>query len=105
MDDLISRRAALNAMDTWDKFGCDPDGKLVRYDDDNHYVPYVHYDDMVHVIKHLPSAVKHGRWTLECGNGHFATYKYHCSECGAYHRARYDYCPTCGARMDGDTDG
>lgn len=54
--DLISRQAALEAMDTWDKFGCDPDGKLVRYDDDSHYVPYVHYDDMVHAIKHLPSA-------------------------------------------------
>lgn len=56
MGDLISRQEALEAMDTWDKFGCGPDGKLVRYDDDNHYVPYVHYDDMVHVITHLPSA-------------------------------------------------
>ena len=56
MNDLISRQAALDAMETWDKFGCDPDGKLVRYDDDKHYIPYVHYEDMVHVIKHLPSA-------------------------------------------------
>ena len=56
MDDLISRQAAINAMETWDKFGCDPDGKLVRYDDDKHYIPYVHYEDMVHAIKHLPSA-------------------------------------------------
>lgn len=55
MDELISRRMALQAMDTWDKFGCDPDGKLVRCDDDKQYVPYVHYDDMVHVIKALPS--------------------------------------------------
>ena len=54
--DTIYRQAALDAMETWDKFGCDPDGKLVRYDDDKHYTPYVHYEDMVHVIKHLPSA-------------------------------------------------
>ena len=54
--DLISRAEALEAMDTWDKFGCAPDGKLVRYDDNKHYVPYVHYDDMVYVIKALPSA-------------------------------------------------
>jgi hypothetical protein len=54
--DVIDRQAALEAMDTWDKFGCDPDGKLVRYDDDKHYIPYVHYEDMVHAIKHLPSA-------------------------------------------------
>ena len=56
LNDLISRQAALDAMKTWDKFGCDPDGKLVRYDDDKHYIPYVHYEDMVHAIKHLPSA-------------------------------------------------
>lgn len=53
---LIDRQAALDVMETWDKFGCDPDGKLVRYDDDKHYIPYVHYEDMVHAIKHLPSA-------------------------------------------------
>jgi hypothetical protein len=63
--DLISRQAALNAIDTWDKFGCDPDGKLVSYDDDNHYVPYVHYDDMIHVIKHLPSAQPEPQW-IQC---------------------------------------
>ena len=56
VNDCISRQAALDAMETWDKFGCDPDGKLVRYDDDKHYIPYVHYEDMVHAIKHLPSA-------------------------------------------------
>lgn len=55
-DDVISRQAALQAIDTWDKFGCGPDGKLVRCDDNNHYVPYIHYDDMVHAIEHLPSA-------------------------------------------------
>lgn len=62
MSDLISRQAALDAMETWDKFGCDPDGKLVRYDDDKHYIPYVHYEDMVHAIKHLPSAQSEQRW-------------------------------------------
>lgn len=56
MSDLISRKAELDAMETLDKFGCDPDGKLVRYDDDKHYTPYVRYEDMVHAIKHLPSA-------------------------------------------------
>lgn len=60
--DLISRQAALEAMETWDKFGCDPDGKLVRYDDDKHYIPYVHYEDMVHAIKHLPPAQRWIPW-------------------------------------------
>ena len=62
MDDLISRQAALNSVDTWDKFGCAPDGKLVRYDDNNHYVPYVRYDDIVHAIKHLPSVQPERKW-------------------------------------------
>lgn len=56
MDDLISRQEAIDAMGTWDKFGCDPNGILVWYDDNKHYVPYVRYDDMVYAIKSLPSA-------------------------------------------------
>lgn len=55
-EDCISRRAAIDAMNTWDKFGCAPNGMLVRYDDNKHYVPYVRYDDMVYVIKSLPPA-------------------------------------------------
>lgn len=40
---------------------------------------------------------KTGMWTInDC---HAAVYKYHCSECGANHRARYDFCPSCGAKM------
>ena len=56
MSDLISRVEALTAMDTWDKFGCNPDGELVRSDDDSRYVLYVRYDDMVYAIRHLPPA-------------------------------------------------
>ena len=61
VNDCISRQAALQAMDTWDKFGCDPDGKLVRYDDDKHYIPYVKYEDMVNAVKNLPSAQPESR--------------------------------------------
>ena len=43
--------------------------------------------------------VKHGRWTIE--DCHVATYRYRCSNCTAHHRARYAYCPSCGAVMDG----
>lgn len=28
-----------------------------------------------------------------------AEYRFQCSECHANHRAKYDYCPSCGAKM------
>lgn len=43
---------------------------------------------------------KKGKWTIE--DCHAATYKYCCSNCKAHHRARYDFCPSCGADMKGD---
>ena len=52
-DDLISRDELLKAIDTWDKFGCDADTKLVPYQD--HYIPYIHYDDVIKCIKGMPS--------------------------------------------------
>jgi len=51
--DCISRAELLKAVDTWDKFGCDVDSKLVPYKDC--YVPYIHYDDVVKAIKGMPS--------------------------------------------------
>ena len=56
--------------------------------------------------------VKHGKWvedTVGCGNP-FDPYKEDyldviiCSECGTYYgiEGRTNYCPECGARMDGD---
>ena len=59
--DAISREELLKAIDTWDKFGCDADTKLVRYQD--HYVPYIHYDDVIKCIKGMPSVTqKSGKW-------------------------------------------
>lgn len=52
-DDAISREELLKAIDTWDKFGCNADTKLVPYQD--HYIPYIHYDDVVKCIKGMPS--------------------------------------------------
>ena len=51
-EDAISRAELLKAIDTWDKFGCDANTRLVPYQD--HYVPYIHYDDVIKCIKDMP---------------------------------------------------
>ena len=47
----------LEAMDTWPKYGCNPDGRFLELTKETEadYVPYVHYDDMVKVVKGIPS--------------------------------------------------
>ena len=50
--------------------------------------------------------VVHGRW-LDSKHKIFSnTYDYVCSNCGCdYALAKYNYCPNCGAKMDGgDSD-
>ena len=58
MSDLISRSELLKAMNTWDKFGCDCHSGLVRIDNINNeeYVPFVHYEDMVKCVNDMPTA-------------------------------------------------
>ena len=110
-EDCISRAELLKAVDTWDKFGCDADTKLVPYKDC--YVPYIRYDDVVKAIKGMPSVQskpKTGHWILNDHQGVQAVgYKtYHCSECGReisskYHGklsliTEYPFCH-CGVKM------
>lgn len=57
------------------------------------------------VIEEFPTIatmpVAHGRWVEYMpvlGAGDLQT---HCSECGLTNDVRTDYCPNCGAKMDG----
>ena len=87
MDDLISRQAAIDAI-----WSATPSDELVQ-------------GAIEEEIWELPSAEpdrKKGKWIKE--DRHAAIYKYCCSECKAYHRAMYDYCPSCGADMRGEWD-
>ena len=94
MNDLISRQAAIDAIEAY--FG---DLPIV-----------VHYD-MLQLIKKLPSAERRGRW--EDGkrmrfDGTFHWFR-QCSEC-LYEREDdtpekdTNYCPDCGARMEAVTE-
>lgn len=53
-NDLISRQAVIEAICTWDKFGVDERGRVVRWHEG--LEPYVHLRDVVMAIEKLPSA-------------------------------------------------
>lgn len=61
------------------------------------------YNDLAEFIDKQPTAdveeVKHGKWQhkLDC-NGYGC---YECSCCNTLHEYDTDYCPNCGAKMDG----
>ena len=44
--------------------------------------------------------VVHGRWTFYFSHG-YDEYEYKCSACNDWANQRYQYCPYCGAKMDG----
>ena len=102
--DLISRTELLKALDSWDKFGVDDTNSLFRLDNLSlpHYVPYIHYDDVVKCIKGMPKAEQEPQ-TWHWINGF-------CSKCGKEAITEWndtggelclsDYCPHCGAKMD-----
>lgn len=58
----------------------------------------------VKILNQFPAAdvapVVHGRWE------YYSTTMQECSECHRHTaRHRFEYCPRCGARMDGSGDG
>lgn len=59
------------------------------------------YDGTRHANCPLEKRPK-GKWIKEPNTG---IYQYKCDQCLAHHRARYDFCPSCGADMRGDADG
>ena len=66
-------------------------------------------EDAADCIRYMDAAdvapVRHGRWLGSKHKIFSNTYDYVCSECGCdYALAEYNYCPNCGAKMDGVDD-
>ena len=65
--------------------------------------------EVLGMIYEMPAAdvapVRHGRWLQKKHKIFGNAYDYVCSECGCdYALAEYNYCPNCGAKMDGVDD-
>lgn len=117
----------LEAMDTWPKYGCKPDGRFIELTKETEadYVPYVHYDDMVQAVTGTPvqdvAPVVHAKW-IEDEEPYTVVFKFNdggemeelyievkCPNCqrytgfiyGSFLVCRHEYCPHCGAKMDG----
>ena len=116
MDDLISRQAAISRAVTIPMFGrnirvvgvseleslppAQPDlnewcTDCKEYDSEKHHCP--RYNRVIREALNGAEPRKSGKWTVY--DRRTIPYQYICSEFGAYHRARYDFCPSCGACM------
>lgn len=87
MSDLISRQAAIDALDRAEA--------LTRA---------FGYHNVIDTIRELPSAEQKGEWIGKPIGG-FATVR--CSQCKEVYRentGRWNFCPNCGADMRGDKD-
>ncbi len=109
MDDLISRKAAIEAMrECWRRVN-----QFAKPFEANRIM------DCIKAVKELPTVdavpEAHGQWTerhvdyaSDCAIDEVQTVK--CSVCGLYHTTPYLYsftdykfCPNCGAKMKEDT--
>lgn len=98
--DCICRAKLLKAMDTWDKFGNDPNEGLIPLRTpalQDRYVLYVKYDDMVNCVKGMPPVTpqepKTGHWIDK--DEKVAV----CSCCNRNNTLYGDFCKWCGAKM------
>lgn len=104
--DGMAGAALPNVNDNGDKI----DGYSYAYKTDSRGEPYIHIDSVRNMLKKAADVqpVKHGRWEKDEKRNSFEKF---CSICKHeaywdtdYGQQLFDYCPNCGARMDGDTD-
>ena len=94
MTDYISREAAFKEF-----------ADFVRPSNNSDFADVPTWNDAVSLIGSLPAAdvveVRHGRWKGEWFDHKMMLV---CSDCGCFADKMTDYCPNCGAKMDGGAD-
>lgn len=90
MDDLISRKAVIDAVSLFfDK----------AYIEDAD----IHKNDMLYELNLVPTAERKGKWKevqVVIGRGDFTTKEYKCEICGYRQYHHENFCGRCGARME-----
>ena len=116
MKDLIERQAAIDAINTWDKFGVDERCRIVRWHEG--LEPYVHLRDVLTAIVNLPAAQpehKKGKWIERNPQNSDKCRLIECDQCGFSHIVGFNvpyehwienrnFCERCGADMRGDAE-
>ena len=98
MAEYIKREAAIKAMEKADYTAIADDADSCKADYVREIIESVPAADVVPVV--------HGRWDesnehFYLNNGCKEWINFYCSECDAPNNSPTDYCPHCGAKMDG----
>ena len=108
MDDYIKREAAIAIIEDAQKELC-PVG---RYGRNYVYGPdrekYDAWDEIIDALENMPAAdvapVVHGRWVTHYRSGTPVADGYVSTCCDMWNNRKSDYCPNCGAKMDGGAE-
>ena len=108
MSDLISRQAAIDAIDDVDWYHLDNRGEMVHGANSSEHQAWYKAEDVYTALDSVPSAQperKTGKWIKLDMHAHLADHK--CTACGqecyvptCMGEPMYTYCPNCGARME-----
>ena len=70
---------------------------------------YDAWDEIIDALENIPTAdvapVVHGRWVTHYRSGMTVAEGYVSTCCDMWNNRKSNYCPNCGAKMDGDGNG
>ena len=89
--DLISRQAVIDIIED----------VCPIYGNDYRYILREEINELPSVA--IPNKVGHWIKVKETSEPTFYVYRFKCNQCNNYHRAMYDYCPSCGAKLEETT--